>query len=100
MPFRSWKRGFKRAFSKPSASNAFKTWKEAAKIPVFVGVLFTTSFIRSTMVWYIFGVLFSMDVVTPRHTAENTCSFGKGDGAINFTVLSGNRVILAKASSG
>src|SRR5665647_1634621 len=100
MPFRSWKRGFNKAFSKPSDSKEFRTWKDAAKIPVLVGVLFTTSFMRSTMVWYICGVLLSIDVVTPRDTAANTCSFGKGEGTTNFTVLSGKRVIFAKASSG
>jgi len=78
----------------------FRTWNEAAKIPVFVGVLFTTSFMRSTIVWYIWGVLLSMDVDTPRDTAANTCSFGNGEGTTNFTVLSGKWVIRAKASSG
>jgi len=36
---------------------------------------------RSIIVRYIMGVLFSIEVVTPRQTAENTCSFGKGEGA-------------------
>ena len=50
-------------------------------MPVLVGVLLTTSFMRSIMVWYIAGVLLSMDVVTPRQTAEKTCSLGNGEGA-------------------
>ncbi len=67
---------------------------------MLVGVFSATSSIRSIIVWYMAGVLFSIDVVTPQQTAEKTCSLGNGDGTTHSTVFCGSFVIFSKAFSG
>ena len=64
---------------------------------MLVGVFSETSFILSIIVLNMAGVLFSIAVVTPKQTAENTCSLGNGEGTIHFTAFCGSFVIRAKA---